>query len=549
MKKNAFTLVELLAIVIIMASILLVVLPSINDAIKSGEENKKQDNLNSIYMAAENYLMSNYDKYSSLDDIGASEYIYITDLIANNYISISTVNPITDSYFKNSDAVKVTRNNDGTFSYELVYFKTLIETLLEQYADANKTGLVKDNTNPNLYYYTGTNEQVNNNFLWYGGHQWRVLDFDTSAKTLTLITQQPLTAIHPASSVWTTEKSYASSYINSWLNDYFLNSLDSDIQNNILDNTFNVGIYTNVDEITTIQKVGLLDENQYKRTGGNNSFLNINDYWWLGNRYNSSTISSVDGYGNLNYVSISSKYGIRPVIKIYDMPINGGDGTIIDSYYSADKATNTNGVQVGEYINVPYSGDDNACGDDNLCSFKVVSKDNDSIKAILNGLLPSTSAWADSASDNITTNDLVYTSLNNFVAGISSTYRYIGNKTFYVGDYPNAANYKDVQDATLEANVGLPTVGEIFSGNDIDVSSSSTKFFVDANTIENNSSSKFYWTMNRYSPSEIRCVADTGSLNSYSSTELYGVRPVIYLKLGLVFVGGEGTAQDPYRFQ
>ena len=202
MKKNAFTLVELLAIIVIMASMLLIILPSINNTIKNSEEKKKQDALNSIYMAAENYVMSNYDEYSSLDDIGAVEYVYITDLISNNYLSIDTINPNNDLAFNNQDAVKVIRNNDGTFSYELIYIKTLIETLLEQYNGSNTTGLVKDTTNENVYYYTGTNEEVSNNFLWYGGHQWRIIEFDTEENTLTLITQQPLTAIQPESAVW-----------------------------------------------------------------------------------------------------------------------------------------------------------------------------------------------------------------------------------------------------------------------------------------------------------------------------------------------------------
>ena len=34
----------------------------------------------------------------------------------------------------------------------------------------------------------------------------------------------------------------------------------------ILESTFNVGIYNNVSEITTTQKVGLLDEEQYKKS-------------------------------------------------------------------------------------------------------------------------------------------------------------------------------------------------------------------------------------------------------------------------------------------
>ena len=140
-------------------------------------------------------------------------------------------------------------NDDG--DSEIVQEESLISILLRQYQEGNQKGLVKDSTNENLYYYTGTNEEVANNFLWYGGHQWRVLEFDVSAKTLTLITQQPLTAIQPASTGWINEEDYNESYINTWLNDYFWNSLDSSIQGTIQDSTFNIGIYNNVSEFTT----------------------------------------------------------------------------------------------------------------------------------------------------------------------------------------------------------------------------------------------------------------------------------------------------------
>ena len=555
MKKNAFTLVELLAIIVIMASMLLIILPSINNTIKNSEEAKKQESLNSIYMAAENYVMANYDEYSSLDNIGSTEYVYIIDLINNGYLDINTTNPNTDLAFNNKDVVKVTKKEDGTFGYELDYMKSLIELLLKQYQEGNTTGLVKDETNSNLYYYTGTNEQVSNNFLWYGGHQWRVLEFDTSENTLTLITQQPLTAIQPASSIWTTRENYESSYINNWLNDYFWDSLDSSIQENILDSAFNVGIYTDVDEITISQKVGLLDEEQYKRAGdgttGKDSYLDIKDIFWLGNRASSSNVRNVYNNGDLNNSSSSNSNGVRAVIKISDITITGGDGTLASNYQVGNKATNTNNVQVGEYINVPYSGSDSACGSDNMCTFRIVSKDSDSIKVVLNGLLPTTSKWADNANDNITTSDLIYTNvLDGFIEKIDS--KYITTGTYEVGMYEDGNSYTVPQSTTITANVGLPTVGEMFSGNDIDLSTSSTKTFVDVNTIENPIVSKYYWTMNRYSSSSVHNVDLSGPLYNNGPTLASGVRAVIYLKSGtssINFSGGEGTAQSPYVLQ
>ena len=119
MKKSGFTLIELIGIIVIISLILLVAVPSINSVIEQGEENKKQEALNNIYMVTENYLMANYDEYSSLDNIGASEYIYVMDLINQQYMDIDELNPNDDESFDSKDVVKVTRNEDNTFSYEL----------------------------------------------------------------------------------------------------------------------------------------------------------------------------------------------------------------------------------------------------------------------------------------------------------------------------------------------------------------------------------------------------------------------------------------------
>ena len=554
--KKGFTLVELIGVIIILALIMLLAVPPILNSIRSTRNELSDASKKIIYTAANLYVSENLNDFPKYD--GNTFCVSIDTLSKKEYLPTIVYDSTTGDEIPKDSLVEIkVENNNYTYNMNNecveVVAKTLIETLLAQYNESNTTGLVKDSTNPNLYYYTGTNEEVGNNFLWYGGHQWRVLEFDTSANTLTLITQQPLTAIQPNNVVWETKEEYESSYINNWLNDYFGDSLDSSIQSNILDNTFNVGIYTDVDEITTTQKVGLLDQTQYERAGEENSFLYIKDSFWLGNRHDSSYIRRVPSSGSMS-VTPWLNNGVRAVIKISDITITEGDGTLASNYQVANKATNTNNVQVGEYINVPYSGSDNACGSDNMCTFRVVSKDSDSVKVVLNGLLSTTSTYG--SSSTISTSHTIYTKLNAFAKGISDTYRYTGNKTFYIGDYPTVygtgQNYEDVQDETLESSVGLPTVGEMFSGNDIDLGTSSTKTFVDATTIENPNAAYNYWTMNRKSSSIVLGVLDNGNIDTFSPSNSGGVRVDIYLKSGpsaITFAGGEGTAQSPYTLQ
>ena len=572
--KLGFTLIELLAVIIILAIVALIATPIVLDVIEDARISAGRSEANIIYDGINKYCLNEEaEAYANPDYIRICTSSMNKDNVKD---MVNLGNATVDELVYNGEKLTtlvITSNNhkftlcsSGTFAMDDENCprdpNSLITKLLEQYSEGNTTGLVKDKKNENLYYYTGTNEEVANNFLWYGGHQWRVLEFDTSANTLTLVTQQPLTTINPASAVWETQEAYESSYINKWLNDYFWNSLDNIIQSNIKDNTFNIGISTDIDEITTTQKVGLLDGDQYKRAGYVDSYLDIKDSFWLGNRVSSSGFLYVgfSGYLYKGVDSVTDEYGVRAVIKISDIIIAKGNGTLESNYRTTNKATTTNNVQVGEYINVPYSGSDNACGSDKMCTFRVISKDNDSIKVVLNGLLPNESTYGNSVT--ISTSHTIYTKLNAFAEGIIDTYRYTGNKTFYIGDYPYVSgvgqDYEIVKDETLEANIGLPTVGEMFSGNDIDLGTSSAKTFVDINTIENPSVSNYYWTMNRINSSDPNRVTNTGSLtgdnvvNNTSPRGACGVRAVIYLKSGtsaVTFTGGEGTPNSPYTLQ
>ena len=557
--KLGFTLIELLAVIIILAIVALIATPIVLDVIDDARISAGRSEANIIYNGINNYCI-NEEMAAQLDPNYTR--ICTSDMDKDDVPTMvnlgnATINELVYNGSKLTTLV-ITSNNhkftlcpSGTFAMDDENCprdpNSLITKLLAQYSEGNTTGLVKDSSSENLYYYTGTNEEVANNFLWYGGHQWRVLEFDTSANTLTLITQQPLTAIQPASSVWTTQSAYESSYINTWLNDYFYNSLDSSIQSNIQKTTFNIGIYTDVDEITTEQKVGLIDNDQFTRAGGVNCFLEIGDAFYLGNRYNSTSILRIGTDGSLGGYTPNFARGTRVVIKISDVTIIEGDGTLEYSYKTNSKSTGTNDVQVGEYINVPYNGNDDACGSDNICTFRVVSKDNDSVKLTLNGLLKETSLYGDTST--ITKNHTIYTPLNTFVNNISKDYLYAGNKTFYIGDYPYYVSYNAIQDETLEANVGLPMIGEIFSGNDIDLNTANKKNFVDINTIENDSVASFFWTMNRYNSTSVRSASYYGNYAYSQLTVSLGVRPVIFIKNNLSFSGGNGTAQNPYTLQ
>ena len=552
-----FTLAELIGVVIILALIALLAFPPILNSIRKTKGELSDASKEILYNATDLYISKNLNDFPKTN--GNTYCITLNTLVAGEYLPTKVYDSTTGEEISLDSKVEVKVKNDS-YTYnmnnecveQIHSAPNLIAKLLSKYNQDNTTGLIRDYKNTDIYYYTGNNNQVYNNYLWYGGHQWRIIEFNVSEKTLTLISQQPLTAIRPIDEIWTTSETYKSTHVNNWLNDYFYNSLYDDVKNNILLTTFNIGSYSGVTNITVDNKVGLLDKNQYMRAGGADSYLDIEEDWYYGN-YGSGGIMMINDSGAYNYydnINSSWNRGIRPVIKIFDLYVNSGDGTLSSSYNATPKSININTVQVGEYINIPYKGTDNACGSDNICTFRVVSKDEDSVKITLNGLLNKTSAFGDTSI--FSQDSAVYSVLENFYNNLDQTYLYSLEKKFYIGDYLDseliATSYTDIFDETFNSKFGLPMIGEMFGGNDIDISTSSNKIFVDANTIENPSITDRSWLMNRKSDTMVFGVHDNVQYTNASISLIYGIRPTLFLKKGLNFNGGEGTAQNPYTY-
>src|SRR5574344_1087553 len=439
-------------------------------------------------------------------------------------------------------------NNIGQNSYSLA-------TLLKKNCSKdNSVGLIEDNDG--TCYYKGTNTEVGNNWVWWAGILWRVMSIN-SDNTLTMISSGPLTAIQPSSSVWDTKEKYDNSYINTWLNStgkdgvLYKNLTKSD-RNKIVDSLFNIGIFNNVTEITSRQHFGLLDTAQYMKGGSTNSYLDIKDCFWLGNRYDSSYNIGVFSTGSFGGSNVTRSDGVRAVVKISDITISSNDstlGTITNPYKETSIGTNTNNIKAGEYVSIPYSSGTKYCNSTTRCLFRVVSIDSNSIKVTLNGLLNTTSAFG--STSIYTIGNTIDTLIGTFINTIPGTYRYTKmDKTFSIGKYDYIGeNYNVVNENTINNLYGLPVVGNLFTGNDIDITTT-TKTFVDSNIIENSALTNYYLTMNARDSVFVRNATDSGSLGDYNPSGVYGVRPVLFLKKGtsrdLTFTSGDGTANNPY---
>jgi len=231
------------------------------------------------------------------------------------------------------------------------------------------------------------------------------------------------------------------------------------------------------------------------------------------------------------------------VIKVSNITFTEGEGTLENPYRERSKTTNTSNIKVGEYLSIPTSGID--CGEDQRCLFRVVSKDTNSIKVILNGVLPNKSQFGSSVT--YTSGNIVDIILTNFTNTIDNKYQYEESKVFNIGMYPGGVNYREVQTNTYTGNVGLPVVGEMFSGNDINISLSADITFVNGHIIENPDVADFFWAMNSWSNQLMNINILSGNLGDGGVlTYIGGIRPVLFLNHNLNFISGEGIAEHPF---
>ena len=445
----------------------------------------------------------------------------------------------------------------------------LIDTLLAQYDEENtEYGLLRDNENPDIYYYKGTREQVANNYIWYGGHQWQVIEFNTKDRTLRLRTSQPITNIAFNMITWKNEEEYNNSYLMSWLKEEFYDKLPNEIKNNIINSIYNVGIETDVDSIIATNKYGLLDVEEYKRTGGADSFLDNKDYMVFPNEKTDNKLIATEKNGNLELTFSPGQFNeVLPVITIKDVNISSGLGTLKNSFViSSNKSISTSDVLIGEYISVPTSG--SYCGDDNMCLFRVVKYGESALKVTLNGTLPELKNYL--PDPIITKEHEIYRYVGEFVESISANYKSNDEEKIYMSRTFTSEEilagkdnyYKNFRNDYLQSSYGLPSLTEMFSANDIDLFSGkyvgTSNIFTDSSVIENfvsNVDENIYADGN-YSMYSLmnKCGHYDNSgyinFNGYSSGNSIDVeilvRPVMHLKYDLEFTGGSGTAQDPY---
>lgn len=169
--KKGFTLIEMLGIVTVLATILLVVTPILNKSLKQLKNTSESTNYNNLKESAEAYIELNRDKYPELYNPGSSIQITVQDLYNANLLKGKKENLDNNSY------ITIIANEDHTLSY--YYNGTEIGINKNDITDENLTmeiSLIKSKMTSEItdgiYYYNSSGNLENGTNIIYLNHTW-----------------------------------------------------------------------------------------------------------------------------------------------------------------------------------------------------------------------------------------------------------------------------------------------------------------------------------------------------------------------------------------
>lgn len=378
MKRKGFTLVELLAVIIVIAIISLIIFPVVTKQISKSKQDLYNVQIENIIKAAKDMVL---DNPSLLDEnhviptlISIEEMQSATNKEGVSYLEDGTIkSPLDQSEMHGTVVITYDEASNG-YLYEykektkselssLIVTPAAKTIILKNNIHTNEaeSGLFEDVTN-NEYIFKGENP---NNFIKIGTSLWRVISIDKDNYTMKVAK-----TTHNVKSLWANSSTEANlSFSNTtlkiytYLNSDFYNTLSDSIKSLVVENSiWNIGsVSGNIKEVKTIKQteekaetfhanVGLLTVSDYASATYNlscrkditqsvcattNYLVLDKEYFLLNPVSNAKMLWTISPTveNAFNKVSATAQLNVIPVINLKaKSSINGGEGTADNPY-------------------------------------------------------------------------------------------------------------------------------------------------------------------------------------------------------------------------
>lgn len=117
LKHNAFTLAELLGVIIILSIIGLITFSSIDKNLKEGRITTCKTQEKNIIEGAKTYIIDNPNELPN----SGTKLISLSLLEENGYIEENLINPMTDKEYKNETHVEIKKEKENKYTYKIIY--------------------------------------------------------------------------------------------------------------------------------------------------------------------------------------------------------------------------------------------------------------------------------------------------------------------------------------------------------------------------------------------------------------------------------------------
>ena len=433
---------------------------------------------------------------------------------------------------------EVDTNTVGT--YEITYsasdsLNNKSEVTRKVVVEESLSNVVREATSDTNGYYKG---DALNNYVMFNNMTFRIVKINSN-NTVTIASDEVLANVD-----YTNDGRFADSSLDSWLNDYFYNLLESKYKKLITsskwcDDVLNADNYvaTECSRSSAKRNVGILSIQDYNNTLADDiSFLDFGGIVWYANldsNNNPWTMTDLYDYP-LKSEPMNQEYlfNVRPAVTLKkNTKVLSGDGSEADPYIlvendSARRNTLINERQIGEYIN--YSG----------YTWRIAGINDDTTEIIMTGVV---------------TNDDVELQIgyNNSGAKVYNPnkkgnigYQVINEMTKYVSTdlftktkvevpiYNNKVTYKGKKGTKTYNNiVTIPSVFDIFTAKG------------------DNSSDGGYWYIDSSKEDGVKTVmypAGTVTYTTVTDDRTEGVKIKAYLKSDVFITDGDGSLEHPY---
>ncbi len=484
------------------------------------------------------------------------------------YVKVWLMETADNTYMNKEFKAKVIVEGNQNLDKGIPLLDTIKEAIANHTTDTCIPTITDDNGTPDnleddTIYFSGDNDCVNFNYVWYSGKLWRITAINSDG-TIKAITEDCITAI-----AWGENSIYSSTtWVYQWLNEDFKDTLynyEEIIAQNVNWNASLDGNDTPVrppidgNAIIVQGDIGLLNAYEYYQSYKNlnsyeNSYLNNGYSWFLITKdtgVGDTHIRFVSGKGEIAHERATSDISsVRPAINFNSdvLTINENDGSKSSPYLIiGDKEKGQNGEKVnerlsGEYVNV----------DDKV--YRIVRIENETAKLTsVDYVRDENEILTKKFTDKSTNYKEIVNNGNETYWGayLNGTWltdnlkKYITEGTYYLGIYPTGVSYKNTicsvsnttesidtcakTTSTWQGLVGLPRVGEMFS----------------AQLGEGYQTSSKMWLITATSGNWVVYVYGSGAMNSQDAAYFSeAARPSIYLKSEVIITGGDGMSPE-----